>query len=196
VTSSKYEGSGRPEASKSYMSDVSVYDPSTKGLLFEAKGIHYHQLDVIDLQHTNDSYCEMTWKPDITYLTQEKFLNLSAEQLDGYSKSRISANQLIDMIAHKKTGLKVMEVNITSEDQTSIWLGEDDCDEASRAAYKECHFLATHATVLMEVQEKYTGQGNTKFSVVDITRPPAELSLGTEVYDLIIVKMVSLSARI
>jgi hypothetical protein len=200
VTSSKYEGSGRPEASKNYMSDVSVYDPSTKGLLFEVKGIHYHQLDVIDLQHTNDSYCEMTWKPDITYLTQEKFLNLSPEQPDGYSKSRISArkyaNQLIDMIAHKKTGLKVMEVNITSEDQTSIWLDEDDCYEASRAAYKEYHFLATHVAVLMKVQEKYTGQGNTKFSVVDITRPPAELSLGTEVYDLIIVKMVSLSARV
>lgn len=199
VTESKYEGIGRPDASKNYMSAVSVYDPSSKNLLFEVKGIHYHQLDVIDLRHANDSYCEMTWKPDVTYLTQDSFHSLSLEKNDGYFKGRTSAgnqaNQLIDMVAHKKPSLKVMEVNIFSDDQTSMWLDEGDFDAAARAACKEYHFVASDAPVLMNVQEKYTGQGNAKFSVLDVTRPPVELSPGTEVYDLIIVKTVGLLAQ-
>jgi len=199
VTESKYEGIGRPEASKNYMSDVSVYNPSSKNLLFEVKGIHYHQLDVIDLRHTNDSYCEMTWKPDVTYLTQESFHSLALETNDGSFKGAFSArnhaNQLIDIIAHKKPSLKIMEINISSHDQTSIWLDEGDFDETSRAACKEYHFVASDAAVLVNVQEKYTEQANAKFSVVDVTRPPAELSPGSEAYDLIIVKMVNLLAQ-
>jgi hypothetical protein len=198
VTSSKYERIGRPEASKNYMSDVSVYDPSSKNLLFEVKGIHYHQLDVIDLRHANDSYCEMTWKPDVTYLTQESFHSLQLEQNDGYFKGSTSpanhANQLLDMVAHTKPSLKVMEVNISSDDQTSMWLDEGDFDESSRAACKEYHFVASDAIILMNVQEKYNGQGNAKFSILDVTRPPAELSPATDMYDLIIVKTVSLFA--
>ena len=112
-TSSKYVGVGRPEASRNYISDISVYDPSTCSLLFEVTGIHYHQLDVIDLQHSSDSYCEMTWKPDVSYLTQDRFLSLSLgsadNNFDGASYTPTHANPILDMIAHKKPNLKVME---------------------------------------------------------------------------------------
>jgi hypothetical protein len=188
VTSSKYEGIGRPEASKNYMSDVSVYDPSSKGLLFEVKGIHYHQLDVIDLRHADDSYCEMTWKPDIAHLTRDKFLHLLPLEI---TEDKFScANQLIDMVAHKTPSLKVMEVNVSADDETSLWLDESGFDEASRAASKEYHFVASDATLLMNVQEKHKNQTNAKFSILDLTRPPTELSPGTAAYDLIIVKTV------
>lgn len=187
VTSSKYEGIGRPEASKNYTSEVSVYDPSSKNLLFEVKGIHYHQLDVIDLRHTNDVYCQMTWKPDIMYLTPENF---PFEKVDRglYSSAELYASQLIDMAAHKKPGLKVMEVNTSADDHSSLWFDAGDFDNASRAVYKEYHFVTSDATVLMAVQEKYIGQGNTNFSVLDITRPPVELSKPGSNYDLVIVK--------
>lgn len=44
----------------------------------------------------------------------------------------------------------------------------------------------------MDAQEKYTGGGNTKFDVLDLTRAPTEFSFGATVFDLIIVKTVSL----
>ncbi len=196
VTSSKYVGVGRPEASRNYMSNVSVYDPSTSGLLFEVTGIHYHQLDVLDLQEAGNSYCEMAWKPDISYLTQDKLLALSPESTNRDSNDNSympnHANQLLDMIAHKMPNLKVMEINTSPNDQTSMWLDGSNFDERSRAACTEYSFVASDTTVLMNVEEKYTAQGNAKFDVLDVTRAPSDFSPGTTTFNLIIVKTVSL----
>jgi hypothetical protein len=136
----------------------------------------------------------MTWKPDIAYLTRDNFSSLLP--LESAGDNFIHANQLIDMIAHKKPSLKVMEVNVSLDDQTSIWLDEGDFDEASRAASKEYHFVTSDATVLMNVQERNKDQANAKFSVLNLARPPTELSLGTAAYDLIIVKTVRLYTKI
>jgi hypothetical protein len=194
VTSSEYVGVGRWEKTKNYMSNASVYNPDTGALLFQVSGLRYHQLDVLEHQHANHSYSHICWKPDITYLTKANLLELPIEipygspNHGGTWLSRVS--QMIDFIAHKRPNLKVLEVNMTPGDLTSVWLDGGNVDNDSRAAYLEYHLATTDATTLMSAQEKYGEQGDTKFSLLDLTRPPNDLSSSTAGFDLVIVKMV------
>jgi hypothetical protein len=194
VTSSEYVGVGRREKTKNYMSNASVYDPNTGALLFQVSGLRYHQLDVLEHQHANHSYSQVCWKPDITHLTNHKLLELPIETPYGSPNhggtwlTRVS--QLIDFIAHKRANLKVLEVNMTPGDLTSVWLDEGNFDKDSRAALLEYNLATRDAKTLMSAQEKYAAQGDTKFSLLDLTRPPNDLPLGTAGFDLVIVKVV------
>jgi hypothetical protein len=200
VTSSEYVGVGRREKTKNYMSNASVYDPDTGSLLFQVSGLRYHQLDVLEHQHANHSYSQISWKPDITSLTKGKLLELPIETLYGSPKrggtwlTRVS--QMIDFIAHKRPNLKVLEVNMTPGDLTSVWLDRGNFDKDSRAAYLEYHLATTDATTLMSAQEKYGAQGEAKFSLLDLTRPPNDISSSTAGFDLVIVKMVRVPKRL
>lgn len=197
VTSSAYVGVGRRDKNKNYLSNATVYDPNTGSLVFQVSGLRYHQLDVHEHQHVNHSYALTSWKPDISLLSSEKLLNIRSETLYSTPNSAdtwlAQASQLIDFIAHKKPNLKVLEVNMTSRDLTSLWLEEGNFDNEARAAYLEYSFAATDATTLMSAQEKYTAHGETKFSLLDLTRSPKDLASSAAGFDLVIVKMVCLS---
>jgi hypothetical protein len=196
VTSSAYVGVGRLEHAKNFMSEASVYDPNTGALLFQIAGLRYHELDILERQHASQSYGQIHWKPDITYLTQDKLLDLPTltEEVIGNPNGRGSfprhAIQLIDMIAHKTPTLKVMEINMNPYDLTSTWLDRGSFDKSSRTACREYHFAATDTSILMNIQEKYGAQGNTKFSLLDLTRSPRDIQLGMAGMDLIIVNLV------
>jgi hypothetical protein len=79
---------------------------------------------------------------------------------------------------------------MTPGDLTSLWLDEGNFEKDSRAAYLEYHLSTPDATTLMSAQEKYAAQGDTKFSLLDLTRPQNDLSSSTAGFDLVIVKMV------
>ena len=85
---------------------------------------------------------------------------------------------------------------MTPGDLTSVWLDGRNFDKDSRAAYLEYHLATTNATTLMSVQERYGAQGDTKFSLLDLTRPSNDLSLSTAGFDLVIVKMVCVPKRL
>jgi hypothetical protein len=196
VTSSAYVGVGRSDNTKNYMSNASVYDPDTGALVFQVSGLRYHQLDVHEHQHANHNYSQIFWKPDITYLTTDKLLELPTEETYGNTSQGSSlptrVSQLIDLIAHKKPNLKVLEVNMTPGDLTSAWLDGTNFDKGSRAACLDYQLAASDATTLMSAEEKYGAQGDTKFSLLDLSRPANDLSPRTADFDLVIVKMVSL----
>ncbi|KAF4630892.1 hypothetical protein G7Y89_g7242 [Cudoniella acicularis] len=196
VTSSKYAGIGRPEASKSYLSDVSVYDPSTKALLFEVSGTQYHELDVLGSQHASDVYCKLDWKPDISFLKEENVLTLSSDELEPTMKLSSTTNrvtQLLDLAAHKKPNLKVMEVNMLPGDETSLWLDDGKAEQRSRAACQEYHFGSADVTALMNVQEKYGNQATAKFNLIDLTRPQKEVPINGSGFDFLLIKQGSIS---
>jgi len=194
VTSSEYVGVGRQEKAKNHMSNASVYDPNTGTLLFQVSGLRYHQLSVHENQNANHSYSQTLWKPDVTYLTNDKLWKLPIEATYGSLNPGDTwltrASQLIDFIAHKRPNLKVLEVNMTPGDLTSVWLDEGNFEKDSRAAYLEYHLSTPDATTLMSAQEKYAAQGDTKFSLLDLTRSQNDLPSSTAGFDLVIVKMV------
>ncbi|KAH6662359.1 hypothetical protein B0J14DRAFT_288058 [Halenospora varia] len=185
ITSSKYVGVGRPETSKNYKSDVAVYDSTSKGLLFEVSGLHFHQLEVLNPENTNHVFCNMHWKPDISFLTKDTLPAIPSE--NNSTSERVQ--QLLDIAAHKKPGLKVMEVNLSSADESTLWLEDSNQDRLSRAACKEYRFTTPDANALMNIQEKYASQSNAKFELVDFTRSSKDLVQAKSDFDLVLLKM-------
>lgn len=197
VTSSKYVGVGRPEETKNYMSDASVYDSENGSLLLQFSGLRYHTLDTREDLHATHNYSRVAWKPDITFISQEKLVEqvLKTPQDNSHNiwdQNLIEVNQVIDLIAHKKPTLKVLEINLRPNDSTSIWLDGNSFDKSSRAATRKHVFATMDANALIAAQEKYETLRNTDFIMLDLTNPPTEFSSANSDVDLAIVKLVSI----
>lgn len=186
VTSSEYVGRGRPDENKNYFSGCSVYDPSTGSLLLRLTGLRYHKLDIGNVVHNPHTYNRSVWKPDITFLSQEQVNCLIAE----VPSSKL--DHVIDLIAHKKPALKVMEINLSSTDITSIWFHET--DNPSRAAYSQYSFVSSDAIALINAQTEFESHRNTVFSLLDITNP--DFTSSESNFDLVIIKRPTFSGDV
>jgi Polyketide synthase dehydratase len=199
VTSSKYVGVGRPEDTKNYMSDASVYDPETGLLLMELSGLRYSKLDTREDPHAAHSYSRVDWKPDITLTKQDQVLGLRNETTSNDSKDDqlpMTFNQVIDMIAHKKPNLRVMEFQMAFPDLESLWLeGNGWFDNSYRSACSQYCFASMDAAVLIEAGERYKAHRNMECVVLDLTKPPNEDSPSATDFDLVIVKLVRIAAN-
>lgn len=198
VTSSRYVGVGREEETKNYMSDAKVYDQESGALLLQLTGLRYRKLDTRQSPHAGHAYSRVDWKPDITYLDEEKLATLLTQDIysigDDENVVPASIHKVIDMIAHKKPNLKVLEVNMIAADHESVWLDGVYFDRAVRAAYSQYHFASSDATALMKAQEKFSAQSNIEFSVMDLSRAATDKSDPS--YDLIIVKLGAVSENV
>ncbi len=164
VTNSRYSGRGRLEESKNYISGCSVHDPDSGALLLRLTGLRYHKLDT-GLVLDGHTYNLSTWRPDISFLSQDQIFDLD---LDG-STSRLGA--IIDLIAYKKPALKVVEVNLSPTDTSNLWFEESESHDSFRAAYEQYHFASSDAKVLIDIQTGYEAQRNTSFSLLDLGKP-------------------------
>ncbi|KAL6716017.1 hypothetical protein ACLMJK_006979 [Lecanora helva] len=186
-TTSAYVGLGRREETKNYLSNASVYDSHNGLLLFRVSGLRYHKLDTQEDPYAAHKYSRVNWKPDITFLSQEKLdqiarnLKLDHEQL---------ADTLLDMVAHKSPNLKVVEVNMLPDDSNSVWLRVT--DSSIRAAAGQYHYTSVNANALIAAQEKYEGKGNSDFSLLDITKPAADLPTSEDGFGLVILRLPAL----
>ena len=192
-TTSRYVGLGRREETKNYMSDASVYDPHNGSLLFRVSGLRYHRLDTQEDPYAAHKYSKVTWKPDTTFLSQQA-LDQVAKTLKPDQDHLM--NELIDMIAHKHPNLKVVEVNMLLDDSTSVWLHEDIPGTSIRAAAAQCRYTSVDANALISAQEKYEDKGNTEFSLLDISKPTADLPSIEDAYGLIIVRLPALKSDV
>ena len=60
-------------------------------------------------------------------------------------------DQSIDLIAHKKPNLKVMEINKTAGDWTNVWLDNLVLVRSSRVARDKCSFVTNDAAQAQSV---------------------------------------------
>lgn len=198
VTSSKYIGVGRPEDTKNHMSDASVYDLETGSLLMGLSGLRYSRLDTREDPHAAHSYSRIDWKPDITLIKQDQVQGLRIETTSNDSKDDqlpMTFNQVLDMIAHKKPNLRVMEFQMAFPDLESLWLEGSGFGNSYRSAYSQYCFASVDAAVLIEAGERYKAQRGMECVVLDLTRPPNEVSPSTADFDLVIVKLVRIAAN-
>ena len=193
-TTSTYVRLGRREDTKSYMSNVSVFDPSNRSLLFRVSGLRYHRLDTQEDPYTAHTYSRVAWKPDITFLPQEAF----GEMAKKFSKSSASSNQeyawdiiseIIDLVVHKTPNMNVMEVNMMHDDSTSAWLDGKSFDKSTRAACLQYHYTSVDANTLIAAQAEYEGRENAQFSLLDIGKPNADLPQAEDGFGLIILRL-------
>ena len=190
LASSAYVGVGRREDAKNYLSNASVYDPETGALLLRVEGLRYHRLDTGEVTSAAHSYCSVEWKPDVTHITQQRFLEIA---LNGAStdarQSGSRVDQVTDLIAHKKPKLRVLEVNMVPADTTSLWFDVSSASDAFRAAYSQYSYAALDVTTLLNVQQKYTNRRSTEFELVDFGRSSEDFNYATKDFDVVLVKV-------
>ncbi|KAG9520859.1 ketoacyl-synt-domain-containing protein, partial [Aureobasidium melanogenum] len=179
VAKSGYTGRGRPDQAKSIVSDISVYDPETGAVLMRVKGLNYVKLDVGPRPdpHTFDRVC---WKPDISLMSQDQLMYLRPEDA---TTSKLDT--VIDLAAHKKPLLKVLELNLEFTDDSSLWF--ETSEMAARLAYSSYDLGTVDAKALITVQTKYENNRNSTFHLIDLTKESFGLAQDSQ-FDLIIVK--------
>ena len=194
VTSSSYVGLGRREETKSYMSHVTVYRPDSGALLFKVSGLRYHKLDTREDPYAAHRYSHLTWKPDITHLTQHGLLShvskASDTDLSSMNDHHPSViDEVIDMIAHKNPNLKVMEINMIPEDATSLWLEDGRSGKSIRISCSEFQYVSADATALIAAQDKYSNRSNTSFGMFEAAAPTDDSEASGNSFGLVIVRL-------
>ncbi|RYP24614.1 hypothetical protein DL765_000440 [Monosporascus sp. GIB2] len=94
-------------------------------------------------------------------------------------------NTIIDLVAHKKPLLRILEANIDGDDTSSLWF--QDANLSARAAYSRYDFASTDAKALVSVQTQYENRRKTSFLLVK----PSDEALGLPAepgYDFAIIK--------
>ncbi|KAH7175825.1 hypothetical protein EDB81DRAFT_633270 [Dactylonectria macrodidyma] len=189
VSSAKYLGRGRLEDKIHYSSCASVYNPETGDAIFDMKGLRYHRLETQNASSQPYPYTRLEWKPDFSQLRETGKLIAA---LDSSKIKQSSVQNVIDFAAHKQPHLAVLEVNLTPNDASSLWLEKPGTKYATRAAYRAYQLISKYADAVLEAENLYTGSSNAKFTLIDPTLVDYEPS--PELYDLVIVKLPLVSS--
>lgn len=174
----EYTGRGRLDKAKSYMSNCSVYDPEHGNLLMRLSGLRYAELDT-GTKPDPHTFDRVTWRPDVSFLTQDQ---LNFFPIDGETSK---VDRVVDLIAHKKPPLKVLELNSDPADTSSIWFEAGDAQV--RSAYLEYCFASFDAKALIQVQTKHEANRNSSFNVLNPAKEAFDIPRST--YDLAIIKV-------
>ena len=194
ATISKYVGLGRREETKNYMSNASVYDPDNGATILKLTGLRYHTLDTREDVYASHRYSGVVWKPDIDHLEQVQIPSLLPQNRSGpsatsYDEATATVHALIDLVAHKKPNLTVMEINMVQGNTESAWLGDQKHEQSIRAACSKYEFTSVDAAALLEAQEQYSKYAGTVYNMLDISRPGLEVRNHDDRFDLVILQM-------
>lgn len=182
ITTSEYVGKGRPDDDKNYMSNATVHDPATKQVLLKLTGLRYHRLDTGFDPLAAHTFNRLSWKPDVTFFSPQQKGSVKQSSTE-------TADELLDLLAHKKPGLRILEVNLEAGDDSSIWFGRGDAD--IRAAYLTYNFVSADATAMVNVEAALGHQRNVSVGLADFTRFEAWNS--EDQFDLVIIKAANLA---
>jgi acyl transferase domain-containing protein/NADPH:quinone reductase-like Zn-dependent oxidoreductase len=184
-TTSEYVGKGRLDDNKNYMSGCTVYDPDTGALLLKLTGLRYNRLDTDD-KSALQTYTCLSWNPDVSLLQPEQYS--AVEVSDGSTR----IDHILDLLAHKKPTLNIMEANMSMNDKSSLWLQAG--HQAHRAAYREYLFASCDPTALVAAQEDYQSAKAVAFDVLDLAKP--DVARRDSTFDLVIAKRDAMTPEI
>jgi acyl transferase domain-containing protein len=179
LADSQYSGRGRLEEAKSYFANCSVHDPATGALLVRLSGLRFAKLDQ-GLKADPHTFDRIAWKPDVTFLTSDQLDRLPADT----AADKIQL--VVDLIAHKKPTLNVLEINLDSTDASSLWF--EGGDVPSRAAYAAYAFGSYDAKNLVSTQTKHDERRDAAFHLLDPTKEALGLPEEATAFDLVVIK--------
>jgi len=179
-TTSKYAGKGRRDDDKSYLSNATVHHPETKQVIMQLSGLRYHRLDTGFDPLGAHTFSHVSWKRDVTFLSPLSTLPGDFATV---------ADELLDLIAHRKPVLRVLEVNLDSGDAKSLWFGK--IERAVRAAYRDYKFASADTAAIVDAQAEYESYRATNFALLDLTKALSKDQ--RDEYDVVICKGVNLT---
>lgn len=179
-----YCGRGRRDLEKNWFANTSVWDTESGQLAMRITGLHYTRLDVAPKPDPH-TFHQVSWRPDITFFNQDQMMYLTPD------KESSKTDTIIDLIAHKKPALNVLEVNLDNIDTSSLWFGVN--NSSARAAYARYDFASLDAKTVVGVETVYKNKPNTSF--LPINYDMEDLGFPTKAnYDLAIIKALERTA--
>ena len=182
VATSHYNGRGRIEESKNFHSNCTVFDPQSSQPLLKMQGLHYHKLDTGLDVHRKHTYNRTVWRPDITFLSQDQLYALA------HKSANSDLQSFIDLVAHKKPSVKVLEMSCVAGDSSSLWFAAGDA--SLRSGYEQYSYTSPDAKALLTAQEAFQAYRGTSFDLVDVSK---NVPLPGSDYDFVIVKVPQLN---
>ncbi|WYZ35337.1 hypothetical protein EsH8_I_001613 [Colletotrichum jinshuiense] len=181
-TTSRFMLVGNPEESRKTLSDASVYDPDTRNLILELRGVSFSTMDVRDSVYLSHNYARIAWKPDFAHLDTDQKLQQAISRIANDSADA-EIQELLDLAAHKTPNLSVLEFNLAPDVVKSLWLdGAGSQKAAPRAAIREFHYASDSADVILASRDMYSQSAvaqNARFTLLDpfsrAFSPPTEL---------------------
>lgn len=180
VAESIYTGRGRKDLAKNWIANIAIHDPESGALIMRCRGLNYIRLDVEEKADPH-TFNAITWKPDISLLTQDQLMYLSLSV-----KASIKLDKVIDLISHKSPTLKVLEMNLDETDNSSSWFQGKEI--SARAAYSQYDFASSNAQTLVSVQIAKGSRRNTAFHIMTPGKEALGLPITESTYDLAIIK--------
>ncbi|KAI1174465.1 hypothetical protein F4777DRAFT_579896 [Nemania sp. FL0916] len=171
---------GRKDQLKSYFGNISMHDPKSGSLFVRVRGLHVAKLDV-DSKPDPHTFHSVTWRPDISILTQDQLARLESRMPRDLSK----VEHAIDLVAHKNPLLRVLEINLTPGDSSCLWFQTSDFPV--RSGYSKYDFGSIDAKAVVEVETEYESRRKIAFSLLDLSHQAFGLA-GKSIYDLVIIK--------
>lgn len=192
VAESVYTGRGREDVAKSWIANVGIHDPQTGALILRVKGLNYIRLDV-DEKPDPHVFHSVTWKPDVSLLTQDQLTYLSTAEETETGK----LDALVDLVAYKKPALKVVEVDLDDANPSSFWFQtESAASTQAREAYVQYDFATVDSKALVTVQGDHQAKRNSDFHLLALGKEGLGLPATEPTYDLAIVKTHSKKTEI
>lgn len=181
VAESVYTGRGRQDVAKSWTANINIYNPTTGAPVLKVTGLNYIKLDTGE---TSDPHVfqRVTWKPDITLLTQAQLHTVCATSADP------QLDTILDLIAHKVPALRVLELNLDKSDVSTFWFADDEIHAAARVAYTQYDFATSDASTLSNVQSANESKRDSAFHLMSTSKNALDLTSIEPTFDLAIVK--------
>jgi hypothetical protein len=162
-----YLGAGDANNARNYSTNVDLNDPQDGAPLFQMKGLAWAEMETSDKEKV-PQFMHVKWNADIDMLMEgdptfgTKWLGSKTVQ------------QVIDLVAHKRPELGVLEVNLSTQDGFNLWLeqGEDETDNPIRAGCSQHHFAVRDPKTLIQAQERFASctLSPQLYLVMDVTK--------------------------
>ncbi|KAL2072660.1 hypothetical protein VTL71DRAFT_12003 [Oculimacula yallundae] len=188
VANAKFTGIGRRDDVQRYKTNVSVYNEQNGQLLLNLAGLQFHAAESSKKSQPHP-YSRVTWKPDISFLSNERLGRLLDFKAEGEGSSvPIQIGKIIDLIAHKNPSVKIMETSL--DGSNSFWIDHVRPITSQIVADCEYTFSTSSQDAGLQSRTKYARSGNIAFGLHDPEKPFAELD-SSDRFGLLIV-MVSI----
>jgi NADPH:quinone reductase-like Zn-dependent oxidoreductase len=184
LTSAQYLGLGRPDDTKNYLSDATVYDPETGHLLFRLAGLRYHKIDTGPSAYDAHTFSALNWKPDVTLLSSNGLHKIAHTGQHGDDPSLRVVGDIITLAAHKKSSQRVLELNTVPGESQSVWLTSIAGHDLIGKACRHYSYRLSDPNALVEAGQQYTSD-KTELALLDLER----LSATEEQFDLVIIRL-------
>lgn len=193
ISTSEFQNVGIPEESGKLLSNASAFDPLTGDFIMDLKGLVFTPLDAGESAHQSHTYSRLSWKPDWSHLDNSERLQQALASIKPDPDPEIEVQELLDLVAHKKPNLKMLELNLVPGEGKSLWLSRLANDHSIRAAFSELHLAYAHTDDVSAAKDLYSQTPSTSFLLLDPRIHGFSLPEELANLDLVLVKVLHLS---